>query len=468
VDIRDAGAVTALIGALRRGGRVRGLIHGAGVLEDRRIEEKTPEQFERVYTTKIGGLEALLAATAEDDLRQIVLFSSVSGRMGNRGQVDYAMANEVLNKTAQQMAAGRPHCRVTAINWGPWNGGMVTPELKKAFRERGAGLIPLEAGAAAMVAEMQAPAGSEPEVVITCQAVESAVGGDMKVLHRQELDLERCPVLRDHVLGGKPVVPLALMAEWLGHGVMRQGRFERLFGLDDLRVLSGIRLDQPTKVIRLLAGTPTELGNAVQVPVEIRDEYQGGSAKVHARAIGLLTAQRPAPPRLDPHLEVDADGDAEVDADAAVDMERIYTEVLFHGERLHCLEAITHLSANGAMAQLAAAPQPGAWLEEPPDETWLMDPLILDGAFQLAIVWTHRFMGKRCLPSYMASYRQYCDRFPAEGALVTMAVTHTTANRLRADLLFYDRQERVLAHIRGFEATIDEALDAAFRARHAA
>ena len=77
-------------------------------------------------------------------------------------------------------------------------------------------------------------------------------------------------------------------------------------------------------------------------------------------------------------------------------------------------------------------------------------------------------MAKRCLPSYVASYRQYCDRFPAEGAKVAMEVTHTTANRLRTDFVFYDGKKRVLARIQGFEATIDEALDAAFRARHAA
>jgi NAD(P)-dependent dehydrogenase (short-subunit alcohol dehydrogenase family) len=461
VDIRNAGAVKALVDRFRRDrGMVRGLVHGAGVLEDRLIIDKTPEQFDRVYLTKTAGLDALLAATAEDDLRQIVLFSSVSGRMGNSGQVDYAVANEVLNKKAQQLAVERPHCRVTAINWGPWDGGMVTPELKKAFRERGADLIPIQAGAAALVAEMQAPAGSEAEVVITCQAAGTGTGSEMKVLHRQELDLIRCPVLKDHVVGGKPVVPLALMAEWLGHSVMRQGHYRSLFGLDEVRVLSGIRLDQPSKVIRLLAGTPTEFGTAVQVPVEIRDEYQGGSAKVHARAIGLLTTQRPAPPRLAPPFAAGKD--------TLVDMDTVYNDILFHGEQLHCLETITHFSPQGAMARLAAAPAPGAWLKEPLHESWCIDPLILDGAFQLAIVWTHRFLGKRGLPSYFASYRQYCDRFPTTGALVSMAVTHTTANRLRADFLFFDGDERVLAHLRGFEATVDKALDAAFRARHAA
>ena len=61
----------------------------------------------------------------------MVMFSSSTGRFGRIGQVDYAVANEVLNKIADQQAESRPDCRVLSLNWGPWDGGMVTPALKK-------------------------------------------------------------------------------------------------------------------------------------------------------------------------------------------------------------------------------------------------------------------------------------------------------------------------------------------------
>src|SRR5262249_45762069 len=54
VDIRDSEAVAAVLADVRCDyGPVSGVIHGAGVLADARIEDKTPEQFQRVYETKV-------------------------------------------------------------------------------------------------------------------------------------------------------------------------------------------------------------------------------------------------------------------------------------------------------------------------------------------------------------------------------------------------------------------------------
>ncbi len=143
-DIRDFETVQTVINDIRsKYGSIAAIIHGAGVLEDRLIIDKTLDQFERVFDTKVKGLDNLLQAAAKDHLKYLVLFSSVAARMGNKGQVDYAMANEVLNKMAHDEALKRPDCRVIAINWGPWDGGMVSPALKREFQRNGIQLIPV-------------------------------------------------------------------------------------------------------------------------------------------------------------------------------------------------------------------------------------------------------------------------------------------------------------------------------------
>ena len=108
----------------------------------------------------------MLAATAADPLNVICLFSSVAARTGNAGQSDYAMANEVLNRVANELAKTRAGCVVKSIGWGPWEGGMVTPVLKAKFDEMGVPLIPLASGARHFVAELQQAAPAEVEVVI--------------------------------------------------------------------------------------------------------------------------------------------------------------------------------------------------------------------------------------------------------------------------------------------------------------
>ena len=166
-DVLDVSALTAVLDDVRASfGPVTGLIHGAGVLADKKIADKTVAQFRRVFETKVLGLRALLDATESDPLDTIVLFSSVAARTGNFGQCDYAMANEILNKVAAAESRTRGTCRVRAIGWGPWAGGMVTPALEKHFRDRGVPVIQRPQGVRHFVAELSHATPSECEVVV--------------------------------------------------------------------------------------------------------------------------------------------------------------------------------------------------------------------------------------------------------------------------------------------------------------
>jgi NAD(P)-dependent dehydrogenase (short-subunit alcohol dehydrogenase family) len=94
-----------------------------------------------------------------------VLFASVSGIFGNRGQVDYAAANDALADLARWLDS-RTAARVVAIDWGPWaGGGMVGPELEREFARRGVGLLDGEDAVERMLDEIRSDA-PEPEVVV--------------------------------------------------------------------------------------------------------------------------------------------------------------------------------------------------------------------------------------------------------------------------------------------------------------
>jgi NAD(P)-dependent dehydrogenase (short-subunit alcohol dehydrogenase family) len=167
-DVRDAAKLGALIDDLyARHGRIDGVIHGAGVIHDKRIADKTPEQFADVFRTKVDSALCLASKLRPDALKFLVLFSSVSGRFGNRGQTDYAAANECLNKLARRLSREWAGTRVVAINWGPWDGGMMSDSLRSAYAARGIELIPVEEGVRACLAELSAADGAA-EVVISC------------------------------------------------------------------------------------------------------------------------------------------------------------------------------------------------------------------------------------------------------------------------------------------------------------
>ncbi|TWP53976.1 SDR family NAD(P)-dependent oxidoreductase [Lentzea tibetensis] len=161
-DVTDADAVAAVIADITaRFGRLDGVVHGAGVLDDRFIADKTAESFARVYDTKVLGARAL--AGALPSLSFLVLFGSVSGVDGNRGQADYSAANDALDRMARFWAT-QTDARVVSVDWGPWAGaGMVSPELAAEYARRGVPLIDPEAGVAALLKEIAA--GQDVQVI---------------------------------------------------------------------------------------------------------------------------------------------------------------------------------------------------------------------------------------------------------------------------------------------------------------
>src|SRR5207253_61678 len=81
-----------------------------------RLEELKPEEFAAVYATKAESLRHVLAGLDLPRQKWLALFSSTTARLGRVGQAAYAMANEVLNKTAQKLRRELPSCRVVAVN----------------------------------------------------------------------------------------------------------------------------------------------------------------------------------------------------------------------------------------------------------------------------------------------------------------------------------------------------------------
>ncbi|QIE43326.1 SDR family NAD(P)-dependent oxidoreductase (plasmid) [Rhodobacteraceae bacterium SC52] len=150
VDLGNRAAVTEAMDQIHTvHARIDGLVHGAGVIEDKLIAQKAPASFDRVLGTKTAALDILLTHPAAAGYSHVLFFSSIAGRLGNRGQSDYGAANEVLNRAALWLKSTRPDVTVASINWGPWAGaGMASEAVNAQFRARGIEAIPLQAGAA--------------------------------------------------------------------------------------------------------------------------------------------------------------------------------------------------------------------------------------------------------------------------------------------------------------------------------
>ncbi|MFT7874018.1 type I polyketide synthase, partial [Amycolatopsis sp. A24] len=155
-DVADADALAELLASARPSS----VVHLAGVLDDGIVEALTPDRLATVLRPKADAAWRLHELTREADLRQFVVFSSISGVVGAAGQGNYAAANAFLDALmAHRAASGLPG---RSLAWGLWDeAGAMTGGLDDADRSRIArgGVLPLSAveGRALFDAAMAAP-----------------------------------------------------------------------------------------------------------------------------------------------------------------------------------------------------------------------------------------------------------------------------------------------------------------------
>lgn len=430
VDVCDVGAVGAALDRVRaEWGPITGVVHGAGVIHDRRVKDKTDAQWDAVWTTKIDGMRALLGATANDPLKVLCLFSSVAARAGNFGQADYAAANEVLNRTAAAEQTRRPTCVVKAIGWGPWEGGMVTPALAAAFHARGIALIPLLAGARAFADELVNlgnPGSGPTEVVIG-----GLLAGDKSAPSLRRASARDYPFLRDHSVADAPVVPVVLALEWFAQRARELRPAEFVQAVEKVNVLKGITLRDFDG-----AGDVFAIHTTAERADGFSFELRSLSGALHYRADVRLGAVPPQAPRSPKPIALGA---------YPHDPAAIYARWLFHGPDFQVIRNVVGVSEGAAEAELSGVHAQG-WTSN----GWITDMAAGDGGLQLAVLWSRAALGGASLPTGIEAMRPY--GVPSAGPVrCVLTGRKSDGKRTLSDVTLVDSAGRVYAELLGVE-----------------
>ncbi|MFF9000496.1 beta-ketoacyl synthase N-terminal-like domain-containing protein [Streptomyces achromogenes] len=292
-DLLDADAVgRALAPHLPR---ITGLVHGAGVLGDKPLSDKTPEAVARVVGTKVTGLHHLMGVLDQNRLRHLMVFSSIAGYWGNIRQSDYALANESLVRYACAVKAARPATRVTTLVWGPWEGGMAAP-MADLFRGQGLPVLTREEGCGHLLDLTRQASGVDTVAVIgpTTAPVRRAdrLPGTVRAT-RSLRGLHHEPVLRDHSFGGFPLLPLTAAVGW-GLNVLERslGGQTRVRACRDFRVRRGLYFDGSQPGLATAVAVQREDGTGARLTIEAAH----GSPYPCYEADYLWGPEPPAPP----------------------------------------------------------------------------------------------------------------------------------------------------------------------------
>jgi hypothetical protein len=442
-DVRDAGSVGRALEVVRaRFGAITALVLGAGVLADKRIEDKTRAQIDAVVDTKVLGLQALLTATATDPLVAIVAFSSVAGRFGNIGQSDYAMANEAMTRVLLREKARRgpstPTVVVKALHWGPWEGGMVTPALKAAFAARGITVIAPVDGAAAFVNELSQGASDDVEVVLGAALSESAVDGAQEApvvaaepageRSTRHVDVATMPFLVDHAVKGEVVLPVVVALDLIATAASEARPGQVVRQLRDVKVIKGVRL-------------PRFHGTGHDVVVELQPSGAGAlAASLYADGVlsyrAVVDVVDEVVGSLPPLRTVPALGAASFNAPLYNSSSR--SGLLFHGKSFQLIEQVEGASST-TMAARVTSTRSASW-----GGRFTVDAAALDAGLQLVLLWARQQTGGAFLPTSIGALVLHRLSLPRGTLSCVVDGKGEVGLRARADVAFIDDQGRVV------------------------
>jgi NAD(P)-dependent dehydrogenase (short-subunit alcohol dehydrogenase family) len=477
LDVRDAAAFGALIDDIYATyGRLDGVIHGAGVIEDKLVRDKALDSFERVLGTKAISAFALSRHLRPESLRFLVFFSSVAGRFGNRGQADYAAANEIVSKLALALNRQWPG-RICSLAWAPWDKrGMVSPELKRDFQRRGVELVSPAAGRRACWAEIQQAGSADAEIVIGGAAPAAlAPGGATSgaapgqetplplLVHAQReasapgavrfarlLDVSVDRYLDDHRLDDRPVLPLAVATELMAEAAQTSWPDLTVVAVRNLQLFKGIVVeDRPVPlVVTVRAAVHSGEDGLTDADVEIATPTL--APPVRYRAVVQLG------PRLPEPAPFDAPPGALTPL--SIPLERAYRDWTFHGPTFRRVTEVAGIgpdALSGTIFSTTSVPV----LSGVTRPQWIIDPFVFDAALQLVLIWSRARNGMTALPTRFQAFHRFG---PLSDRVLTCHVAVESSaggHALKNDIHFVDAAGRVVGILEGVEANCSAALN---------
>ena len=431
--------------------KITGLLHGAGALADKYIEDKKESDFELVYGVKVDGLKNILSLIPPEQLDFLILFSSVAGFYGNIGQSDYSLSNEILNKFAHHIKQSHPSCHVFAVDWGPWDGGMVTPQLKRILTKKKIQVISLKEGTETLIELLHKPNSSPQWVVGSPMPFPSPkVGNDLHSYRIfRQLTLGANPFLADHVIGGKAVLPTVCAVGWFINNCEKLYPGFRFFSVRDYQVFKGIVFDQDLADEYLLELKETHKSSgSVIFEGKISSESPEGKLRNHYQALVELRKTIPDQPQIQ--------GFELLHESPQNGLQYYEDKILFHGPRFRGVQEVLNLSHSGLTARCELPSFPIR--EQGQFPVGSFNPFLADIHLQSLLIWASSQLGSIGLPLKISGGTQYKPVDFDTTTYATMQVQSSSNHRLIADVISPDEMGNIYSHVEGAEITLNNKL----------
>ncbi|MHA1828056.1 MAG: SDR family NAD(P)-dependent oxidoreductase [Candidatus Heimdallarchaeaceae archaeon] len=418
VDITKKGEVEKAIRKVEKDfeSQITHIIHGAGLEESKQFKKKKVEFSKLIVSVKVDGIKNILSLIDTNKLKRVVCFSSIAGRFGNRGQVDYSFANGFMSRLCWSLE--QQGISSLACDWSAWGGvGMATRgSIMEILESQGIYPIPLEKGVEIFNLLFNNTFGTE--VIVSC-----GLGPfDEFREYQGELNSHKFPMIQkihwmgsafrgiyplstennnfmnDHRIQNTPVLP----------GVMGLEMFGELYSLISRKIPRCFKNVEFNSAVKLAENEPKEIlveyspGNqelalkSIFIP-KIKQLQK--KEKLHFKAIVSFSESKRRKRKKQSII---------VPLVGLLNREEIYS-LFFHGKSFQILDKLLELKEEKAITRIVL---PKKKLFKEKEKKPIIQPLLIEAALQTAGLYDLILKGNLSLPSKIEEVSILSDDIP--------------------------------------------------------
>jgi 8-amino-7-oxononanoate synthase len=412
-DVMDTGSLTR---ALHGQPNITVLIHAAGVLADGALGAVDMAQGDLARGIKSLGLLNATKACGSS-LKVALGVGSHAARFGNRHQAHYSAGNALMSELMGELT----EINAAVIEFGPWQDSEMAQSIPEAVRAQmsseGVDFLEDAEGLRAVLGALGLNAGPYVQARRTPATLRSK--------QKHNISLTTHPYLSDHAIDGTAILPLASAADLMAYAAAPSLPFR----------LNGLRLFQGVSVTEDVALTASVHGRKVEI-------HEGADAKLAYRC----EIDAPATMAIDAHPRTTGGAPPTVSLDA------FYNGITFHGPMLQGITSVEAVGEDFVRGTVRTS-KPKDWIPSSKRTDWLVDPLALDSAMQMAGLVAWQRYERAGTPFALASYTQLLP-FSEEELTVEIQFGEADEDSFSADIAFYTSTGALAAYAQGVKAEL--------------
>ncbi|MFW9873534.1 MAG: SDR family NAD(P)-dependent oxidoreductase [Candidatus Thorarchaeota archaeon] len=392
------------------------VIHGAGIEESKSFLKKNLKMAHKVVDVKVGGFSNILKYIKLQDVKYFVAFSSVAGRYGNQGQIDYAFANAYLSRLAWEF--NQRKIPFLTFDWTAWADiGMATKgSTLQILTQAGVAPIPSRTGIKIFA-----------NLVLNNFTGEYIVAGKLgifeKMLDVEEIVkkseypmIERINYQPDYIVGLNTINSDS-DTYLLDHQIQQKPVFPGVMVLETFAEFYHRIFDRPmTAISKVNFLSPLKIPKGKSIDVELTFNKSNNKILLNSKTFPPVLKGKPLikehfsalfderikelkwkkEPILDPLIPL-------------LDKTEIY-ELFFHGKKFQVLGEVIELEKGKIITKVDLPTIP---LINPDEEDhFQIDPLAIESVFQTAALFDFIINNHLSLPSKISSIRIISSQRP--------------------------------------------------------